>query len=162
MTMEPSSESKQETRPMNRAALRLLAASFVAVLLTAAVHGQPCATILISSVTPPSGSSAGGTTVTLTSANSGFFGCAPFEPTVPAVTFGGVAGNVISFTASQIVVITPPHAAGVVDVTVQEFGTGTLTQAFEFVDSPPIPTLSPAILICLALCVAAVASVRLR
>jgi hypothetical protein len=148
---------------MNKVALRYVAACFFGVLLTTAVLAQPCATILISSVTPQSGPSAGGTTVTLTSANAGFYGCAPFEPPAPTVAFGGVAGTVISFTASQIVVITPPHAPGVVDVTVQAFqASGTTTQAFKFVDSSAISTLSSTILMCLAICVAAVACVRLR
>jgi hypothetical protein len=134
----------------------------VAMFTTITALAQPCATILISSVMAPSGPSVGGTTVTLTSANASFYGCAPFEPTVPIVKFGGVAGSVISYTASQIVVTTPPHAAGVVDVTVEEFGSGTISQAFTFFDSPAIPALAFKGLFCLAIVVATVALLRLN
>jgi len=53
------------------------------------------------SVSPSSGPSAGGTTVTITGLS---LDCAS------AVNFGGVAGTIVSNTATQIVVTSPAHA----------------------------------------------------
>src|SRR5690606_31251770 len=69
---------------------------------------------VISSLTPTSGPTAGGTTVTIT--GSGFTGAT-------AVRFDGIAAT--SFTVdsdTQITAVTPAHAAGPVDVTVMTLG----------------------------------------
>jgi hypothetical protein len=76
-------------------------------------------------VLPNTGSSAGGTTVTVQGLN--------FTGTT-AVTFGGV--NVTSFTVlnpQNISIVTPAHAAGYVNVIVTNaYGSGTAVNAFNF------------------------------
>jgi hypothetical protein len=64
---------------------------------------SPGAGVSISGFSPTSGSTAGGTTVTIT--GSGFESGA-------TVTFGGVAASVSSLSATSISVVTPAHAAG--------------------------------------------------
>ena len=87
----------------------------------------------LSSLTPTSGTTAGGTSVTLTGTNlSG----------TSAVTFGGTAATVISASSTTTVVSTPAHSAGLVDVVVTTpGGSSTLTNAFTYatpvVSSPP-------------------------
>lgn len=90
----------------------------------------------ISSVNPNSGSSLGGTIVTLTGTN--FTGAT-------GVSFGGAPGT--SFTVvnnTTINVVTPAHAAGAVDVVVTTAG-GTATSAggFTYYDAPSISSISP-------------------
>ena len=92
----------------------------------------------ISSVSPGSGSTAGGSTVIITGNNL---------VTTTGVTFGGVAAA--NFTidtggaAATIIATTPAHAAGVVDVAVTSpSGTATSTGAFAFV-VPPTPSPTP-------------------
>jgi autotransporter-associated beta strand protein len=63
----------------------------------------------VNGVSPSSGPVAGGTTVTITGANLAG---------ATAVDFGGVAGTIISDTATRIVATSPAGAAGAVDVTV--------------------------------------------
>lgn len=95
----------------------------------------------VAKVSPPSGSTAGGTTVTLT--GTGFTGTS-------SVTFGGTAGKspkVVS--ATQISVVTPVHAAGQVDVrVVTNHGSSAVGAAAKFtfvapVGPPSIAALSP-------------------
>jgi uncharacterized protein (TIGR02145 family) len=69
--------------------------------------------IVISGVDPNHGVVTGGTTVTIS--GSGFVATGSTSPTVE---FDGVAATVVSATASEIVVTTPAHAAGLVDVAV--------------------------------------------
>ncbi|HAF11031.1 MAG TPA: hypothetical protein DCK98_13255 [Chloroflexi bacterium] len=70
----------------------------------------------ITSLTPNSGTSAGGTAVTV--AGTGFV-CTPATPTV---MFGTAAGTVTSCGATSITVTSPAHAVGVVSVTVNNAG----------------------------------------
>ncbi|MGU3495071.1 IPT/TIG domain-containing protein [Xanthobacteraceae bacterium A53D] len=97
---------------------------------------QSSAIPALSAVSPSQGSTAGGAVVTLT--GSGFTGAS-------AVTFGGTAA--MSFTVESdttIRVTVPPHAAGMVNVTISSpNGTGTLASAFTYVQ--PIISLSPAV-----------------
>jgi len=92
----------------------------------------------LTSVSPASGSPAGGTTVTLT--GTAFGGTGTF---VPVVTFGGVpATNVVVTTGSftQITCKTPAGAAGTVDVVVSTTAGGSsaaLTNAFTYASGPP-------------------------
>jgi hypothetical protein len=90
-----------------------------------------------SGVTPTAGPTAGGTSVTITGTN--FTG-------VTNVTFDGM--DAIRFTAAsdtQIIVTTPAHGAGSVDVVVTTPGGGTtLTGAFTFVAAPTIAGITPA------------------
>ncbi|HEX9506703.1 MAG TPA: IPT/TIG domain-containing protein, partial [Acidimicrobiia bacterium] len=86
----------------------------------------------------------GGTTVTIT--GSGFVDGAT------VVTFGGVAATVLALSGNgaQMVVSTPPHVDGFVDVTATtSSGSGTFDAAFEYVpdsltDTPPNEAVLPA------------------
>jgi len=74
---------------------------------------QPVPPPTITSVSPASGTIAGGTSVTITGTG--------FQPGVPGttVTFGGVAGTGVNvLSATQIQAVTPAHATGAVDVRV--------------------------------------------
>ncbi|MBV4533714.1 autotransporter domain-containing protein [Pseudomonas sp. SWRI107] len=91
------------------------------------------ATPTLTGISPPSGSTAGGTSVTLTGTNlSG----------ATAVTIGGTAAtNIIVVNATTITATTPANAAGASNVTVTTpGGTFTLTNAYTYVT--PAPTLS--------------------
>ena len=83
---------------------------------------------VVTGVSPSSGPSTGGTTVTITGTA---FDC------VTSVTFGGVAATIISSTSTQIVVTSPAHAAGTVDVIVTTpGGTSAATPADHFTYNP--------------------------
>jgi hypothetical protein len=85
----------------------------------------------VSSVSPSSGSSSGGTAVTITGSN--FVAGA-------AVTFGGTAASNVSVVNSTSITATvPAHAAGAVNVVVSDNkGNGTLTNGFTYTAAPPI------------------------
>ena len=89
------------------------------------------ATPTLTQVTPPTGSTAGGTTVTLTGTNL---------TGATAVSFGGTAAS--SFTvnnATTITATTPAHAAGAVNVVATTSnGTATLTNGYTY--ALPAPT----------------------
>jgi PKD repeat protein len=92
----------------------------------------------LTSISPSSGSKAGGTTVTISGVNL---------PLDSAVAFGGVAATNVSVSAAAnaITATTPAHAPGAVDVTVTGTGiSGTLTLAgaFTYVDQPPVANLA--------------------
>ncbi|MBI5066834.1 MAG: IPT/TIG domain-containing protein [Deltaproteobacteria bacterium] len=89
----------------------------------------------LASVTPSSGTTAGGTAVTL--AGSGFQAGA-------AVTVGGAAAAVTGLSASAIAITTPAGAAGPADVRVQnpDGQAALLTGGFTFVAPPPPPSLA--------------------
>ncbi|MBC3411723.1 autotransporter domain-containing protein [Pseudomonas sp. SWRI51] len=102
-----------------------------ATLTNAYTYTTPVPTL--SSVSPNSGSTAGGTSVTLTGTNlSG----------ATAVSIGGTAAtNIIVINATTITATTPAHAAGASNVAVTTpGGTATLTNAYTYVT--PAPTLS--------------------
>ncbi|MBI3652031.1 MAG: IPT/TIG domain-containing protein [Acidobacteria bacterium] len=96
----------------------------------------------LSSVTPNSGSTVGGTSVTL--AGSNFVGGA-------TVTFGGVAATGVTVnSATSITATTPAHAAGAVNVTVTnpDSQSATLTNGFTFTNpASPLPTFGHVILV---------------
>ena len=79
----------------------------------------------ISSISPGSGSSSGGSSVTITGKN--------FQPGA-TVTFGGTAAsNVKVISSSSITAKTPAHAAGTVNLVVSDSsGTSTLANAFTY------------------------------
>ena len=85
----------------------------------------------ISSVSPSSGSSSGGTAVTITGTN--FVAGA-------TVTFGGTAAsNVTVSSSTSITATTPAHAAGAVNVVVSDSnGSGTLTNGFTYIQNEVI------------------------
>jgi len=91
----------------------------------------PAPTITASGVSPNTGSTSGGTTVTIT--GTGFTGV------TTAVTFGGTAASFTVNSLTQITATTPAHAAGTVDVTVTT-GAGTATRRYHRPrQSQPVP-----------------------
>jgi len=90
----------------------------------------------VSSVSPNSGSTAGGTAVTITGGS--------FAPGA-AVTFGGVAAtNVVVISGTQITVTTPAGSAGAVTVTVTLNGqSGNLANGFSYTLPPTVSGVSP-------------------
>jgi hypothetical protein len=90
----------------------------------------------VGSVSPTSGPTGGGTSVTITGTN--FTGAT-------AVTFGGVSATGITVVNSTtITATTPAHAAGTVDVVVTTpGGTGTGTNLYSYVAAPTVTSVSP-------------------
>jgi len=92
----------------------------------------------ITTVTPNSGTTLGGTSVTI---SGRFFGSGA------TVTIGSVpcASMSVDFS-SQITCVSPAHAAGVVDVVVtnSDGQSDTLASAFTFVEPPTVTSISPA------------------
>ncbi|MDO8834884.1 MAG: IPT/TIG domain-containing protein [Vicinamibacterales bacterium] len=88
----------------------------------------------MSSISPTSGTTLGGTTVTITGTN--------FTGTL-TVTLGGAAATDVRVSGTtSLTAVTPAHAAGSVDVVVAaSTGTATLTAGFAYV-TPPGPTVS--------------------
>ncbi|HVU60543.1 MAG TPA: IPT/TIG domain-containing protein [Mycobacteriales bacterium] len=92
----------------------------------------------VTKVSPSSGSSAGGTSVTVT--GTGFTGAT-------AVTFGGTAGtNVVVKSATSITVTSPKHAAGAVNVRVTtpagQSAVVTPADQFTYSAAPVTPTVT--------------------
>jgi hypothetical protein len=86
-------------------------------------------------IMPGAGPASGGQLVTITGANLGS----------ATVTFGGANASVTSNNATTIVLSTPAHAAGSVDVIVTTpFGSTTSTTAYTFVAAPSITSVTPA------------------
>ncbi|HVE86437.1 MAG TPA: IPT/TIG domain-containing protein, partial [Myxococcales bacterium] len=95
----------------------------------------------VTAINPATGTTAGGTTVTITGVN--------FNQG-SLVSIGGVfATNVTVLSTTTITATTPAHAAGVVDVTVtRRIGTGgaaTLTGGFTYTATTPPPAPAPTI-----------------
>ena len=86
--------------------------------------------VTISSINPNSGTTAGGSPVTIT--GSSFVAPA-------TVTLGGATATGVSVSNStSITATTPAHAAGIVDVVVQSSGeTGTLASGYFYLTPPP-------------------------
>ena len=103
--------------------------------MNGSVHVQAAAVPTLTSVLPTSGSSSGGTAVTLTGTN--------FDSTC-TVDFGGAAATgVLAANATTINATTPSHLAGAVTVGVTCGGsTATLTSGFTFNDAPSITTVT--------------------
>ena len=88
---------------------------------------QPSTAPAITTLTPNTGSSDGGTSVVI--AGSGFV-C---NPVLPTVNFGaGNAGTVTSCGASSLTVTSPAHAVGTVSVTVNNAG-GAASNAIDYI-----------------------------
>ena len=85
----------------------------------------------LNSASPAAGPIAGGTSVTLVGSNAG---------SATAVTFGGVpATNLTPIAANVIVVMTPAHAAGVVDIVMTTSGgSATLVNGYTYVAPPEV------------------------
>jgi len=95
---------------------------------------------VVTSISPSSGSSAGGNTVTV---NGDYFN---YKEGTPQVLFDGLSGTVRSASDSTLMVDVPAHAAGVVNIVVKnpDLQSATLTNAYTFVDAAPaISGVSP-------------------
>jgi hypothetical protein len=114
---------------MNRTDLRIAIAAIVilfGVNCSGVTQPTPVAGLSITSVTPTSGPASGGTSVTVNGHN--------FTPSA-GVRFGSAAGLVQLVESNRIIVITAPHAAGAVDVTVTVGGAATsLSNAFTYIN----------------------------
>jgi len=83
----------------------------------------------VTGVSPGSGTTAGGTVVTITGTDLGG---------ATTVSFGGAAGKITSDTGTQITVTSPP-GQGTVDITVTTpSGTSVVTRADKFTYVSPI------------------------
>ena len=93
--------------------------------------------VTLASISPSSGSTAGGPAVTITGTNLGG---------VTSVTFGGTAGTSITANSATSVTVTPPaHAAGAVNVVVAaSSGTAVKPNGYTYVASAPtVTSVSP-------------------
>lgn len=104
-------------------------ATITAILRLTITPPPPQAT----AITPSSGSSAGGITVQIRGTS--------FQPGA-TVAFGGLAATVLSVTSSEIVVLTPAHEAGTVDVIVTnpDGQSQTMTNAYLSITLPTTRT----------------------
>ncbi len=90
----------------------------------------------VTSVSPTSGTMAGGTSVTITGTNL---------TNATTVNFGSVAGTILSDSGTQIVALTPTESAGTVDITVTTVGWDTsATSAADRYTFVPVVTSSTA------------------
>jgi hypothetical protein len=80
--------------------------------------GQQQTPIRVGGISPALGAAAGGTRVSIT--GTGF-------DSVLSVTFGGLAGNIVSRSSTLIDVISPPHQVGAVDVVLSSNDGQTIT-----------------------------------
>jgi len=121
------------------------AGSVGAVAVTVTVNGESgslssgftyVATLSVSSVSPNSGPTAGGTAVTITGTN---FAAGA------TVTFGGTpATNIVVISGTQITATTPAGSAGAVSVTVTVNGqNASLANGFSYVLPPAVSSVSP-------------------
>jgi IPT/TIG domain len=89
----------------------------------------------MTSLSPTSGPTAGGTSVTIDGTNLGG---------ASSVTFGGAAATITANTATQVTVTAPAGSAGPVSVVVTTVGgSATLTNGYTYVEAPTITSLSP-------------------
>jgi hypothetical protein len=90
----------------------------------------------VSSVSPSSGTTAGGTAVTITGTN--------FAAGATVAFGSNAATNVVVVSGTQITATTPAHAAGAVTVTVTVNGqSGSLANGFTYVAPPTVTSVSP-------------------
>ena len=111
------------------------AGSWVMQMVTFFALSGPAPTV--SSVSPNSGTTAGGTAVTITGANFA---------TGATVTFGSAAAtNVVVVSGTQITATTPAGSAGAVLVTVSNPGgqSGGLAGGFTYIAPPTVTNVSP-------------------
>jgi hypothetical protein len=112
---------------------------FFAISRPSFTIGTPPPPPTVSTIVPSSGSTAGGTSVTITGTNLS---------STTSVTFGGTAATSVTVGSStQVTAVTPAHAAGTVDVVVTTSGgNSTSTGGFTFVaPAPTITTVAPSL-----------------
>jgi hypothetical protein len=116
---------------------RPLASILLLVLLAPSLAAQQAAAPVITSITPSTGPASGGTALLILGSGLSVppnFAC--FAPCPTTVRFGDVEVVPREESSSRIVVITPPHPAGAVDITLQT-GDGrktTVTGGFSFTE----------------------------
>jgi serine/threonine-protein kinase len=89
----------------------------------------------VTGLSPSSGTTGGGTAVTITGTNLGG---------ATGVSFGGAAGKITADSGTQITVTSPPGSAGTVTVTVTTAGGSVSAGKFTYVTPPPtITAISP-------------------
>jgi hypothetical protein len=88
------------------------------IFANACLAGNPVA--IVTSVSPPSGTPAGGTSVTITGSNFA---------SISAVHFGGTAATAFTVNSTTSITATSPAGAGTVDVTVTNPGGTSATSA---------------------------------
>jgi IPT/TIG domain-containing protein/List-Bact-rpt repeat protein len=104
----------------------------------------PPAAPAVTAVAPSSGTTAGGTAVTITGTN--LTGATEVKYGATAVTCTGVVATCKVESATEIKATTPAHAAGAVDVKVTTSGGTSATSAgdvFTFVASPTVASINP-------------------
>ena len=112
-----------------------------ATATNAYTYVTPISTPTVTAISPVSGTTVGGTPVTITGTG--------FTPTVNSVTIGGVAAtSVVRVSATSITAITGAHAAGLVNVVVtnSDTGVGTGTGLYTYVtpiSTPTVTAISP-------------------
>ena len=90
---------------------------------------------VIAGISPDDGPTAGGTDVIVYGSN--------LDDGTPVVDIGGTAGTIVTDQASYIEVAAPPHAAGVVSVSVTTSGgTASDSGAFTYVPAPTVSSIS--------------------
>lgn len=102
-------------------------------------NGQATASpATLTGISPGSGATTGGASVTLTGTN--------LPTTGAVVTFGMSQATVVSATATQIVVTAPAHGAGAVNVVVTSGGvaSNSLSYTYGIVTPAPMPRLPAA------------------
>jgi hypothetical protein len=93
---------------------------------------------IVSGLSPSSGSTGGGNTVTISGSNLG---------SASSVTFGGTPATILTNTAATITATAPAGPAGIVDVRVTTIGgtsTNTASDDYTFLAAPSVSSLSPA------------------
>lgn len=137
MSREPSPSEPEPPISPRRTYLHTALVGTTALIFSAA-SAVAGITPVVSGVSPASGTTAGGTVVTIT--GSYFFGCS-------AVSFGGVAAsNIQTVSSNELRATTPPAAtAGSVTVSVACAMVGSRANAFTYVTppAPPDPTPDP-------------------
>ena len=141
----------------------VLAVSALALLTPAGMYAARkvaptgCSALTITSISPTSGSTAGGTLVTIT--GTGFAGG------ITGVTIGGEpVTSIVVVNNTTLTGISPAHSADTEDVVVTNAcGSATLPSSFTFVVGPAaVPTLSGIMIAVLAFTLALVAFVVIK
>jgi M6 family metalloprotease-like protein len=121
------------TDPTAGVVVRVDAATATGYVVTLASGATPPAVPTITGISPAAGPTAGGTAVSVT--GTGF-------TTTTVVSFGGVPAASQTFVGpTSLGAVTPPHAAGAVEVTV---GSGPSGISFSYLPVPTITAVTPA------------------